>query len=139
MQASQDRSTKLYTPTLLALSVELAAYPHDPNAALQGRAKSRTCGSEIVLSASNSELGQLGLQVTACAVGQASAALFAANASNQTATKLEQELDEMTRWLSGEGAAPDLPRIGLLEPARDYPGRHEAILLPWRAAFDALA
>ncbi|WP_299192596.1 iron-sulfur cluster assembly scaffold protein [uncultured Erythrobacter sp.] len=134
-----DSAAKLYTPNLLALSVELAAFPHDPNAAFQGRASSRTCGSEVLLSASNAQLGQLGLQVAACAVGQAAAALFAVAAPGKDAASLEAQMQSLEQWLAGEGEAPDLARIHLIEPARAYPARHAAILLPWRAALDALA
>jgi hypothetical protein len=39
-----------------------------------------------------------------------------------------------------EGAElPDWPDFSLLEAARDYPGRHGALQLPWRAALDALS
>lgn len=134
-----DPAAKLYTPNLLALSVELAAFPHDPNAAFQGRASSRTCGSEVVLSASNAQLGQLGMQVAACAVGQAAAALFAAAGPGQDAGSLEVQMKTLEQWLTGNGKVPDFPRIHLIEPARAYPARHAAILLPWRAALDALA
>jgi hypothetical protein len=34
---------------------------------------------------------------------------------------------------------PDWPDIQQIEPARDYPGRHGAIALPWKAALDALS
>ncbi|MGB3320231.1 MAG: iron-sulfur cluster assembly scaffold protein, partial [Sphingopyxis granuli] len=42
-------------------------------------------------------------------------------------------------WFAGEGAAPDWPGFDLLAPARDYPARHGAILLPFDAAVAALA
>ncbi|QYU66279.1 hypothetical protein J4558_14920 [Leptolyngbya sp. 15MV] len=41
-------------------------------------------------------------------------------------------------WLSGAGPRPDWPGLELLEPARAYPARHAAILLPWKAALAAL-
>ena len=34
---------------------------------------------------------------------------------------------------------PDWPDLEMLAPALPYPGRHGAILLPWRAAADALS
>lgn len=141
--AQAEPTAKLYTPTLLALSVELANFPYDPNAQLQGRASSRTCGSEVVLSASTTEFGQLGMQVTACAVGQAAAALFAAHVTADGAARdvatLTIQLEAIQSWLETDASAPDIARIELIEPARGYPARHAAILLPWRAALDALA
>ena len=136
-----EAAAKLYTPSLLALSVELAAFPHDPGQPLQGRAKSRTCGSEVLLSGreADGKLQSLGLQVTACAVGQASAALFAEAAQGQSREQISHILDQLKSWLDDQTGSDFIPRLELLEAARDYPARHEAILLPWRAALDALA
>ena len=141
-QPARENSSKLYTPTVLALSVELAGVPLDASHPLQGHAKSRTCGSEVQLSASTDDLGaieSLGLQVTACAVGQASAALFANAAKGLDQTGVANKLEAMERWLEGSEASTIVDRLELLEPARAYPARHPAILLPWRAALAALS
>ena len=75
------RAPALYSPKLLALAVELADYPYDPAAIACGTARSRSCGSVIDLSSSQGDrLETIGLKVTACAVGQASAAIFAREA-----------------------------------------------------------
>jgi len=44
----------------------------------------------------------------------------------------------MAAWLGGAGQMPDWPGLAAIAAARDYPARHGAILLPWRAALDAL-
>nr|WP_247713632.1 iron-sulfur cluster assembly scaffold protein [Qipengyuania sphaerica] len=121
---------------MLALAVELADYPYDPTAPLQGEARSRSCGSTIQLSAGSE---QLGLKVTACAVGQAAAAIFAREFPGKSHAELEKVLHQIEEWLHGAGVRPDWPGIEMLETARAYPGRHGAILLPWRAALDALS
>lgn len=128
----------LYSPALLSLAVELAEYPFDPHAALIGEAYSRSCGSTLALSAS-AGFGTLGLKVTACAVGQASAAIFARHARHRSQTEIADTLQALEAWLAGEGGRPDWPDMQMLDAAREYPGRHGAILLPWRAAFAALA
>lgn len=131
--------TALYSPQLLALAVELAECPFDPDMPLQGHARSRICGSAITLSAcGDGQLDALGMRVAACAVGQASAALFARSAQGRTAAELEGTLAELRAWLGKTGDEPAWPGIAALAPALDHPGRHEAILLPWRAALDAL-
>ena len=137
-----DASNKLYTPSLLALSVELSEYPLDPGAPLQGSARSRTCGSEVLLSAHPDEAGgmrQIGMQVTACAVGQASAAIFADHAPGLSREEIAGVLDRLEQWLEGDVPSDFLPRLERLEAARAFPARHGALLLPWRAAIDALA
>lgn len=139
---AQTNAAKLYTPGVLALSVELAGYPFVPEHPLKGYAKSRTCGSEIGLSAvvdRDGAITELGLTVSACAIGQASAALFAADAMGRSLAVFEQQLAALERWLKDGGPDGIVPRLDLIEPARAYPARHEAILLPWRAAIDALS
>ena len=48
-------------------------------------------------------------------------------------------VENLGEWLQGQAPSSILPRLELLEPARPHLGRHEAILLPWRAALDALS
>ncbi len=137
---TEARSSALYSPGLLGLAVELADHPLIPETPMQGRARSRTCGSEIVLSHNGTDtLGPIGLRVSACAVGQAAAAIFASEAHGKTRAALEQAEHEIDAWLKGTGALPEWPRFEQLVPALPHKGRHEAILLPWRAALDALS
>ena len=134
------RAPALYSPQLLALAIELADYPFDKTAAATGRARSRSCGSVIELSSSTSErLGNIGLKATACAVGQASAAIFAREAQGMDKAEVGTMLGALESWLAGTAPSSILLRLELLEPARRHHGRHEAILLPWRAALDALS
>lgn len=130
----------LYTPELLALAVSLADYPLDETMALRGEARSRSCGSTLVFAADldrQDRIGAVGLRVSACAVGQAAAAIFAAHARGRSAAEIEAALDEIGRWLAG-GGLPAWPGIAKLDGTRAYPGRHGAILLPWNAARAAL-
>ena len=79
------------------------------------------------------------MQVTACAVGQASAALFATFALDHNCDEIAPMYRAMEQWLTEDTPSDFLPRLDLIEAARAYPARHAAILLPWRAALDALA
>lgn len=133
-------STKLYTPQMLGLAVELAQFPLRPDLFLRGEARSRSCGSTVELgfALDGATVSELGLRVTACAVGQAAAAIFARSARGMTQRQIADAQDSIAAWLSGPEQMPDWPDIGTLEPARAYPGRHAAILLPWKAAIAAL-
>ncbi|RJX66411.1 iron-sulfur cluster assembly scaffold protein [Tsuneonella suprasediminis] len=127
---------------MLALAVSLAGYPLLTDLPLSGEARSRTCGSTLSVGLACDSAGRierLGLRVAACAVGQASAALFARAAVGSDASHIAATLAEFERWLADEGPLPDWPELAILEPARAYPGRHGAILLPWIAAHDALS
>ena len=133
---------KLYTPTILALAVELANYPNASGFELKGEARSKSCGSTVGLGIGadpDRKVGEIGISVTACAIGQGAAAIFAAAAKGKSLDELEDELRQLEGWLRSGGDTPPIERIELLEHARGYPARHDAILLPWKAAIAALS
>ncbi|MBX7457358.1 iron-sulfur cluster assembly scaffold protein [Qipengyuania sp. 1NDH17] len=123
---------------MLALAVELARYPFDGGAAYSAERRSKTCGSTVALSF-EAGLANIGLKVTACAVGQASAAIFARHCEGKSKDDIVQSADAITAWLDHGEPLPDWPDLHLIAAARDYPARHGAILLPWKAALDALS
>lgn len=132
----------LYTPDLLALAVSLAEFPLDPALPIRGEARSATCGSTVMLGCAldrDGRLDRVGLRARACAVGQASAALFAQAAPGRNRDELATARHAIAGWLAGEGARPAWPGFGALEAARGYPARHGAILLAWDAALAALS
>jgi NifU-like protein involved in Fe-S cluster formation len=131
----------LYSPEVLALATGLATHPFNPAAELIGEARSPTCGSSIVLSLEQDHTGaiaQAGIRAHACAIGQASAMLFAEGAIGRIGQSLATAEHEIAAWLAG-GPLPDWPGFAILAAARDYPARHGAIRLPWKAALAALA
>ena len=131
----------LYTPELLGLAVSLAQWPLDDGAQYRGEARSQTCGSTLTFACSLDDSGAIttpGLRVSACAVGQAAAALFIAHATGLDREQLSRARDEIAAWLADDADLPDWPGFTVLEPARAYPARHGAILLAWNAALAAL-
>lgn len=138
---SAPSGTKLYTPELLGLAVALADYPLEPELTMRGEARSRSCGSSVEVGltlAPDEAICAIGLRVTACAVGQAAAAIFARSARGKTVESLSAALVEIEQWLAGRGPLPTWPGFMTLAPAREHVGRHGAIVLPWRAADAAL-
>ena len=135
-------AARLYTPELLALAVELADHPPLASASAHGEARSATCGSTLALDLAldgHGRIDALGLRVQACAIGQAAAAIFARHAAGRDTAELEATAEALERWLAGQGNRPDWPDLDLLDAARSHPGRHGAILLPWRSALAALS
>ena len=133
---------RLYTPELLALTVELAEWPPLDTALARGEARSPTCGSTLAMDLAVDPVGRierLGMRVRACAVGQAAAAIFARHALGRDAKQIAGALDGLEGWLQDEAPAPDWPDLSMIAAAREYPGRHGALLLPWRAALAALS
>ncbi|WP_043603826.1 iron-sulfur cluster assembly scaffold protein [Novosphingobium sp. Rr 2-17] len=132
----------LYTPEVLALAIELARNPLTQDLPHRGEARSASCGSTITLGLATDDEGRLsriGVRSQACAIGQASAALFVSAAKGRTPQEVEAAGQAVADWLSGKGDLPDWPGLAPIAAARDYPARHGAVLLPWKAAAQALS
>jgi NifU-like protein involved in Fe-S cluster formation len=139
---TERAAARLYSPTLLGLATGLADFPLTHDLPLRAEARSRSCGSVIALGLALGEgacIARIGMQVSACAIGQASAALLAQSAVGRDADAVDAAARGLERWLAGEGALPHWPGIDALAPARGHPGRHGALLLPWTAARSALS
>ena len=134
---------KLYSPELLGLATCLAQFPLTGDLPLRAEARSRSCGSVIALGLAlgkNGSIERIGMKVSACAIGQASAALLAQGASGAEPALLRDTADALAAWLAEEGDLPTgWPGLDPLTPARDHPGRRAALLLPWKAACEALS
>ena len=132
---------KLYTPELLGLATQLAQFPLTEAYPVGGEARSRTCGSTGRVGLSLSDGGQverIGMRISACVIGQASAALMAREIVGRKPQDVSLARDEISRWLEGDETVPGWPGFEPLVPARDFPARHGALLLPWNAIIDAL-
>lgn len=133
-------SAPLYNRDILSLAVAVAEYLPRPEAAYHASARAPLCGSQIILDLDADPEGRvtaIGLHVEACALGQASAALLARHAEGRTLGDLRAARDAIAGWFGGTGELPDWPGFDLLAPAKDYPARHGAILLPFDAAIAA--
>jgi NifU homolog involved in Fe-S cluster formation len=135
-------SVVLYTPEVLGLAVELAGFALADDLPLRGEAKSKSCGSTILLGlecAADGAVTRVGVRSQACAVGQASAAIFAKAAAGHSRSQIQETALAVAAWLAGEREMPDWPGLRAIAAARGYPGRHGAVMLPWNAATQALS
>ena len=134
-------SAPLYNRDILALAVATAEYLPNPDARFRVSKRAPLCGSAIILDLDTDDAGRVthvGMHVEACALGQASAALLARHVQGRGLAELRTARDGIAGWFGGTGDRPDWPGFDLLAPARDYPARHGAILLPFDAAIAAL-
>jgi len=133
---------RLYTPEVLMLATSLAALPMDEGLDWRGSARSVACGSSLELGLALDEnrlISRIGVRAQACAIGQASAAVFAAAAPGLARADVAAALARIREWLDNEAQSlPDWPGLAAIAPARGYQARHGAILLAWHAALDAL-
>jgi len=98
---------------------------------------SRTCGSSLTLdlSVETDSVVQIGWMARACTLGMASLAILVDAAPGLTLCEIEQAR-LMLRKLLQEGSASFSQQwnaLALFTAARQFPGRHESILLPFDA------
>ena len=132
----------VYTTDILRLAASLAPPRRlgrvDGSAAL----RSPTCGATIETEVECDDQGRIAAisqKVSACAFGQAAAALAERGAPAKTADEVERARGELADWLDNLRDDPGKwPGLDTLAPARSKRGRHGAILLPFRALAEAM-
>ncbi|HEX8214611.1 MAG TPA: iron-sulfur cluster assembly scaffold protein [Allosphingosinicella sp.] len=136
-------TTALYNREVLRLAVSI---PHQgrlqrPQASVEKR--SPVCGSRVTVDVVVDEEGclvDLGQEVRACALGQASASLMGANAIGRNGAQLAAARDALAAFLAGERDDPgEWPGLGLFAEARPFAARHKSILLAFEAVAEAAA
>lgn len=129
----------LYNGEILRLATSVAAFERLPMPHATVERRSPVCGSRVTVDVCLDDLGRvgaLGLDVRACALGQASAALMAAAAAGRSVVELENARDELAAFLAERRSDPGIwPGLKIFTPAIPHRARHAAILL----AFDAVA
>lgn len=108
----------------------------------QGTSEKRSpiCGSRVTVDVNlgpDGRVSQAGMLVRACALGQASSSLLAANVIGRTPEELAAARDALAGWLAHTGDLPDWPGLDALTPALDYHARHASIRLAFEAAAEA--
>lgn len=135
-------SDPLYTTDILRLAIAGAAFQSLDAPDVRADMRAPLCGSRIVLDLAvddQQRVSAIGMMLSACAFGQASAALLAQGVTGRDLAAMRDAEAELAHWLADDAAPlPDWPDIAALAPARRHVGRHGAILLPFRAAVAAL-
>lgn len=133
----------LYNRDILRLAASLIAGDRLDRVSGVAEARSPLCGSRIQAEVALTPDGQIeavALRANACALGQASAAILRANAAGTHLSTLAELRSGIANALGGAAEMPPLwPDLELLIPAREYPSRHAAILLPYDAVLAAAA
>ena len=135
-------SAPLYNTEILRLAAGIPHHARLPDPQGTAERRSPVCGSRVTVDVNlgpDGRVAEVGLLVRACALGQASASLFAAHVLGRTPDELAVERDAVTAWLAREGERPGWPGLDMLAPALDYPARHASIRLAFEAAAAAAA
>lgn len=137
-----DGIIAVYTEELIALSERTRSARRLEGEHVSAKAVSPVCGSEVTvdLALSGDKIKDIGFLVEACALTRAVMAVMTEAAIGKTRDEVAAAGEAMTAMLAGGGLpAGDWARLGMLAPVRDYPARHNAILLPFEAAEKAFA
>jgi len=133
----------LYNTRILKLATSIPhharlAHPHGTS-----ERRSPICGSRVsvdVVLDGEGRITQLGQEVRACALGQASASLMGTHAIGRSLAELEEARDALTAFLAGERDDPgDWPGLEIFGPARAHSARHASIRLAFEAVAEAAA
>lgn len=130
----------LYSQKIIALAMDIPLTT--PIEGSRAKRRSPVCGSEIAvtLRLENGVIIDFSQEVKACALGQASAAIFGQRVIGRSRTEIENLRTELLGFLK-EGDNPPSPPFDeyvVLTAARDYPARHQSILLVVEATLAAI-
>lgn len=123
----------LYSARILALTTQIPHLGRLDGAQGAGSARSPHCGStvsaEVILA--DGRISGFAQTVKACALGQASAAIFGAGVLGRDVAGVQRLRDDLAAFLAGNGDAPAAPfaEYDLLRVAQSYKNRHASILL----------
>jgi len=136
-------SQALYNSQILRLATSI---PHHARLAHpQGTSERRSpiCGSRVTVDVvldGEGRVAELGQEVRACALGQASSSLMGAHAIGRSLPELEEARDALTAFLAGERDDPgSWPGLEIFTPARAHSARHASIRLAFEAVAEAAA
>lgn len=106
------------------------------------KAHSKLCGSTVVVDVAMQDgvVTDFAHDVKACALGQASSSIMAANVVGASAEELRTVREVMWKMLKENGAPPEgrFADLKYLEPVRDYKARHASTMLTFDAVVDAI-
>ena len=133
----------LYNTQILRLAASVAHLQRLEAPMGTSEKRSPVCGSRVTVDVdldAEGRVAALGMEVRACALGQASSALMASHALGRTQGELAAAVDALTGWLAGASSdAPDWPGLEIFVPALPHRARHPSIRLAFEAAAEAAA
>lgn len=129
----------LYSAKILDLAANAVQPPRLDAPDASARKVSRICGSsiEVDLIVRDGRIAAYGHELSACALGQTSAAVVAREIVGTPVVEFLAVRSAMHEMLKADGAPPagKWADLGYLEPVRAFPNRHMSTLL----VFDAVA
>lgn len=134
--------SELYSERILEIAGNPPDAPRLAHPAASARKVSRLCGSviEVDIAVKDGLITGYGHEISACALGQTSAAIVAREIVGTSTAEFRRLRDQMTAMLKADGPPPagKWADLRYLEPVRDYKPRHGSTLLVFDAVAEAL-
>ena len=131
----------LYSARILELTTQIPHLGRLAAADGAGSARSPQCGStvSVEVTLADGRITGFAQQVKACALGQASAAIFGGGVVGQRVEDLPALRAQVADMLAQDAPAPPAPFADyeVLRAAQGYKNRHASILLCWDATIKA--
>lgn len=129
---------ELYTKKILDITAQISHIGRLASPQASAHAVARLCGSEIQVDLSLDETGAVAAfaqEISACALGQACAAIVANHIEGTQPNEIRQVAAAMRTMLRADGAPPEgrWADLALLQGVKDYPARHGSTLLVFEA------
>jgi nitrogen fixation protein NifU and related proteins len=129
----------IYNARLLRLAAEAVGAGRLPECDASAEILNPTCGDRIRVDVKGSpeRIAEIGYEVHACVLTQASASLLGRHAPGRSADEIRALADQIAAMLRADGGAPE-GDWSAFEPVRAHKSRHECVMLPLRALLAAL-
>ena len=131
----------LYSTRILGLAADIPHRTRLSSPDGTARRRSPLCGSTVTvdLALEDNRIVEFGLDVKACALGQACAAVVGHNIVGRSEAEVQIGRDQLFAMLNSGGPTPMKPfdELEVLGPASEYKNRHASILLAFDATRDA--
>jgi NifU-like protein involved in Fe-S cluster formation len=132
----------LYSEKILSIAANQPIPGRLTNPGASARRVSRVCGStiEVDIALEDGVITGYGHEISACALGQTSAAIVAANVMGTSSEEMRRVRAKMHAMLKADGPPPTgrWDDLKYLEPVREYRPRHTSTLLVFDAVVEAL-
>jgi NifU-like protein involved in Fe-S cluster formation len=133
---------EIYNRRILELAADIPRLGRLERPMATATAHSRLCGSKVTVDVTMTDgvVSEFAHEVKACALGQASSSIMARHVIGATPGELRAARDAVRRMLKENGPPPQgrFADAAVLEPVRDFKGRHASTLLTFDAVVDAV-
>lgn len=132
----------LYSAKILNLVANMPRAGRLPAPDASAEKVAKLCGSKITVDVvlKDGRVVDFAQDVSACALGQAAAAILGQNVIGAELSDIELARDSLAAMLKSNGSPPAgrFAELAVLEPVKDYPARHASTLLAFEATVEAV-